>query len=66
MSNPLYQMMGQKTPTQNIAEQIQQLKKQYKDPNRAIQDMLNSGKVSQSQYNVAVQKAQQIMRMLGR
>ena len=51
---------------QNLYQQIQQLKNSFHgDPNQQIQQMLNSGKVTQQQYNDAVQKAQQIMRMLG-
>jgi len=63
MSNPLYQQMMGGGP--NIMQQINQLKSMYKDPNQAIQNMLNTGKVSQAQYNAAVQKAQGIMRMMG-
>jgi len=62
MSNPLYQQM---MPQNNIMNQINQLKTMYKDPNQVIQSMLNSGKVTQAQYNAAVQRAQGIARMLG-
>lgn len=48
----------------NILQAIQQLKSQYQDPQAVIQQMLNSGKVSQSQYNQAVQQAQQIQKMM--
>ena len=34
------------------------------DPRTQIQQMLNSGQVSQAQYNQAVQLAQQLQRML--
>lgn len=62
--NNLYQSMF---PQNNIMQQVQQLKNSFRgDPNQQIQQMLNSGRVSQAQYNAAVQKAQQIMRMLGR
>lgn len=43
---------------------LNQLKAQGGDPNQMIQQMLNSGRVSQNQYNMAVQRAQQIQRML--
>lgn len=62
MSNPLYQQM---MPQNNIVNQINQLKTMYKDPNQVIQSMLNSGKVTQAQYNAAVQRAQGIARMMG-
>lgn len=62
--NNLYQSMF---PQNNIMQQVQQLKNSFRgDPNQQIQQMLNSGRVSQAQYNAAVQRAQQIMRMLGR
>lgn len=48
----------------NFLQSLQQLKSQGGDPNQMIQNMLNSGKVSQAQYNQAVQKAQQISQML--
>lgn len=43
---------------------LNELKSQVNDPNQAIQQMLNSGRISQAQYNAAAQRAQQIMRML--
>ena len=35
------------------------------DPNKKIQELLNSGKVSQQQYDQAVRQAQQIKKMFG-
>jgi len=66
MSNPLFQsMMGNSTG--NIQQMIEKLKKQYPgDPNQYIQQLLNSGRISQAQYNNAVQRAQQIQRMMGK
>ncbi len=60
--NSIYQSM---LPQNNIMQQINQLKSMYRDPNQQIQQMLNSGQITQSQYNAAVQKAQNIARMLG-
>nr|MBQ4455268.1 hypothetical protein [Clostridia bacterium] len=48
----------------NLMKSLNELKSQVSDPNQAIQQMLNSGKISQAQYNAAAQRAQQIMRML--
>ena len=66
MSNPLFQaMMGNQMS--GIQQAIEQLKKQYPgDPHQYIQQMLNSGRISQAQYNNAVQKAQQIQQMMGK
>jgi len=49
-----------------LMQQIQQLKNTVRDPNQQIQQMLNSGRVSQEQYNNAVRRAQQIMQMMKR
>jgi len=66
MSNPLFQaMMGNQMGS--IQQMIELLKKQYPgDPNQYIQQMLNSGRISQAQYNSAVQRAQQIQQMMGK
>ena len=45
-------------------QQLNQLKSRGGDPNQMIQQMLNSGRVSQSQYDAAVKQAQQIQKML--
>ena len=50
-------------PTE-FMRQLNQLKAQGGDPNQMIQQMLNSGRVSQSQYDNAVRMAQQIQTML--
>lgn len=43
---------------------LNQLKQRGGDPNQMIQQMLNSGRVSQAQYDNAVKMAQQIQSML--
>ena len=48
----------------NFMQQLNQLKQSGIDPNQKIQEMLNSGQISQEQYNAAVQRAQQIQSML--
>lgn len=65
MINPLYQsMMGNNAG--NITQAIERLKKQYPgNPNDYIQQLLNTGRISQGEYNAAVQKARQIQQMLG-
>ena len=50
-------------PTQ-FMNQLNQLKSRGGDPNQMIQQLMNSGKVSQSQYDNAVKMAQQIQQML--
>ena len=63
MSNPLFQQMQ----TPNILQRFQQFQQMFKgDPRQQVQQLLNSGRVSQSQYNQAVQMAQQLQKMLGK
>ena len=44
-------------------QQLNQLKSRGGDPNQMIQQMLNSGRVTQTQYDNAVKMAQQISQM---
>lgn len=63
MASDLFNSMGG-FDQNNLMKSLNELKSQVSDPNQAIQQMLNSGRVTQAQYNSAVQRAQQIMRML--
>ena len=45
-------------------QQLNQLKSRGGDPTQMIQQMLNTGRVSQGQYDQAVKMAQQIQQML--
>ena len=59
--NPFFNAMGgNKQP--NMMQQFQQFMNQMKgkDPNAVIQDMMQSGKITQDQYNQARQQAQQM------
>lgn len=59
--NPLYQQ----TNVNKFWDTLQRFKKSFNgDPNQTIQQLLNSGKVSQAQYNNAVQQAQQLEKLL--
>lgn len=69
MSNPIYQQMEQQLNGHNVSglmQRFQQFQQMFKgDPRQQVQQLLNSGKVSQQQYNQAVQMAQQMQRMMG-
>lgn len=66
MSNPLYQQQMNQQPMNNLIQRFQQFKQTFSgDPRQQVQNLLNSGKVSQSQYNQAVQMANQLQRMMG-
>ena len=66
MSNPLFGMMQNQMPN-NIMQKFQQFAQMFRgDPRQQIQQMLNSGRISQGQYNQAVQMAPQLQRMMGK
>ena len=67
MTNPLFQMIGQNNNMNGLLQRFQQFKQTFRgDPQQQVQQLLNSGRVSQAQYNQAVQMAQQLQRMLGK
>lgn len=58
MNNPM--MFNQ------LMQKVQQLKSQLGgDPNKQIQQMLNSGKITQADYDNAVKRAQELRKMFG-
>lgn len=58
MNNPM--MFNQ------LMQKVQQLKAQLGgDPNKQIQQMLNSGKITQADYDNAVKRAQELRKMFG-
>lgn len=69
MNNPLFNalggMNGLPSNMQNIIQQFNQFKQTFKgDPKAQIQQMLNSGQVTQAQYNQAVQMANALHQMI--
>ena len=65
--NPLYDAMQNQNPMGNILQRFQQFQQSFHgDAKQQVQQLLNSGRVSQDQYNRAVQMAQQLQRMMGR
>ena len=64
MASQLYEQMNQQP--NNILDALNRLKSQGGNPDEMIQNMLNSGRISQEQYNAAMQKAQQIMKRMGK
>lgn len=62
--NPLYEQMQTRQPNDFMAR-FQQFKNSFNgNPQQIVQQMLNSGKITQQQFNSAVQKANQIMKMM--
>lgn len=70
MSNPIFQMFGNMMPNNmgqfgNIIQQFQQFRNNFHgDPRQQVQQLLNSGRVSQEQYNQAVQMANMLQKMI--
>ena len=60
--NPLFNMMNS-----NLMQRFQQFQRSFTgDPRAQVQQLLNSGKVSQEQYDKAVQLARQLQGMFGK
>lgn len=65
MTNPLFNMFGQFGNMQNMVSQFNQFKKTFNgDPKQQVQELLNSGKITQAQYDQAVQMAKSLQSML--
>ena len=47
-------------------QQLNQLKSKGGDPNQMIQQMMNSGRISQSDYDNAVKQANELLKMFKR
>lgn len=64
--NKLYDQIEPQNPYKNMMQQFEQFKKNFTgNPQEKIQQMLNSGQITQQQYNAAVQKANMIKSMFG-
>lgn len=65
MSNPLYNMFANK-PGDNIMQRFQMFRQSFKgDPQQQVQQLLNSGRVTQQQYDQAVRRARELQKVLG-
>ena len=63
--NPIYEMMAKKNQP-NIIQQFNQFKQTFRgNPQQQVQNLLNSGKVTQQQYDEAVKRANQLKSMFG-
>lgn len=64
--NKLYDQIGPQNTYKNMMQQFEQFRKNFTgNPQEKIQQMLNSGQITQQQYNAAVQKANMIKSMFG-
>lgn len=65
MANFLFNQFGNAGQYAELIKQFNQFKNNFSgDPRQQVQQLLNSGKITQQQYNEAVQKAQALAQML--
>ena len=68
--NPLFSLLQgnmQGMPTNGFMGRLEAFSRNFRgDPRQQIQQMLNSGRITQAQYNQAVQMANSLMQMFGR
>lgn len=65
MSNPLFNQMQPQNQFTQMMQRFQQFRQTFQgDPRQQVQNLLNSGRVTQQQYNNAVQMAQQLQKMM--
>lgn len=68
--NPLFNILGGGQSIlppnmQNLINQFQQFKSTFQgDPKQQVQDLLNTGRISQADYNRAVQMANELSKMM--
>ena len=65
MPNPIFQVLGAGNSQSNMMQQFQQFMNQMKgkDPNAMINELVSSGKLTQSQLDAAQKQAQQMRGM---
>lgn len=64
MSNPLYDQFGNKGGS-DLISQFNKFKQNFNgNPQQMVQQMLNSGRITQDQLNQAIQKANQLMKLM--
>ena len=65
MPNPIFQILGGGNSQSNMMQQFQQFMNQMKgkDPNAMINELVSSGKLTQSQLDAAQKQAQQMRGM---
>ena len=67
MSNSLFNQFGkQNNPFEQLAQQAREFQKQFKgNPRQEVERLLQTGQMSQSQFNQYSQIAQQVAQFMG-
>lgn len=73
MANSLFNMLGKSNPSnpfsnmQEMVSKLNEFRQSFQgDPKQQVQQLLNSGKMTQAQYNQLSQMATQIQKMLNK
>ena len=68
MANPLFGTFGNNNQFENLIQQAQEFKRQFANinPRAEVERLLQSGAMSQSQFNQYSQIAQQVAQMMGK
>lgn len=63
MNNPLYQQYNSSNPqANNFIQRFNQFRQSFNgNPQQMVQQLMNSGRISQERYNQAVQMANQLI-----
>ena len=65
MSNPIFQQMNPMNNIQQVLQRFKQFQQSFHgDARQQVQQLLNSGKVTQAQYDNAVTLAQQLQQLI--
>ena len=65
MANPLYNALQPQNNLNAFKQQVMNMKSSIPNPREEVQRLLNSGQMSQEQFNQLSQMAQQILPQLG-
>ncbi len=68
MTNPLFNTFGNNNQFSDLIKQAQAFKRQFANinPRAEVERLLNSGQMSQAEFNQYSQIAQQVAQMMGR
>lgn len=66
MPNPLYQQLGNQSQNNPMLQRLQQFRRTFTgNPQQMVQNLINSGRISQQQLNQYTQQANEIYKALG-
>ncbi len=70
MPNPLYQALGGNQITGNTSDMVrafEEFRRNFRgDPKQTVQNLLNSGQLTQAQFNQLAQEASQLLQILNK